>query len=133
MESLESSNSIKLIFWVVHLLFFPYQFSLQLPIYKNDCIKYILKTLYKLGFDLIYSLITTLLWSNNLGSKESYYIAFILLANKKNQIHFLEDNYFCLIICKYTLVIISQEIKVLVIYKELLFFISMVNIYTYDN
>lgn len=101
---------------------------LKLYIYKNDCIKYILETLHKSGFDLIYSLIITLLRSNGLGSKENCKIALMLIANKENQRHFLKDNYFYKIICKYTLAITSKKMKALVTHKALLFSISKVNI-----
>ncbi len=78
-----------------------------------------LETLRKSGFDSIYSLITTILRSNSLGSEESCQITLALLANEENRSHFLEDNHFCQVICKYTSAIASQEMEVLVAYKTL--------------
>ncbi len=90
------------------------------PIYENvNCIEYILETLYKSGFDSIYSLITILLRSNSLGSEKSCQIILTLLANEENQSHFLENNHFCQVIYKYTSVIASQEIEMLVAHKAL--------------
>ena len=103
-------------------------FSFKLSIYKNDYAEHGLETLCKLDFDLIYSLITILLRSNNLGSKENCQIALAFLTHKENWSHFLEDNCFCQIIYKYTLIIASQEIKMLVAYKTLRLSISKVNI-----
>ena len=92
---------------------------LELHIYKKDCIEHALETLRKLGFNSIYSLITTLLRSNSLDSKESYQIALTFLANKENWSHFLEDNCFCQVICKYTSAIANKEMKALVAHKAL--------------
>lgn len=52
----------------------------------------------------------------------------IFLANKENQSYFLENNYFCQVICKYTSAIASQKMEVLVVYKAFQLFISKVNI-----
>ncbi len=57
---------------------------MQSPIDKNKQVKYILETLSEMGFDLIYSLITTLQKSNSLHSNESCQITLVLLANKEN-------------------------------------------------
>ncbi len=90
-----------------------------MPIYKNaNRAEHALETLRELGFDAIYSLITTLLRSNGLGSEESCQIALALLTNEEKRSHFLEDNHFCQVICKYTSAIASQEIKALVEYVD---------------
>ncbi len=97
----------------------PVPFS-EAPINKNaNRAEYALETLHKSGFNSIYFLITTLLRSNSLGSEESCQIVLALLANEENRSHFLEDNCFCQVICKYTSTIASQEMKVLVAYKAL--------------
>lgn len=57
---------------------------LKLSIYKNDYAKYILEILYKLGFDLIYLLITNLLRSNSLNNEKNYQVTLTLLANQEN-------------------------------------------------
>ncbi len=97
-------------------------------IHKNDHIEYALETLRKSDIDSIYSLITTLLRFNSLGSKESYQIGLALLANEENRSHFLEDNRFCQVIYKYTSAITSQEMEVLVAYKTIRLPIFKVNI-----
>lgn len=50
--------------FIIFILLVP---PLELPIYEINYTEYILKKLRKLGFDLIYSLITILLRSNNLN------------------------------------------------------------------
>lgn len=62
---------------------------------KNKQVEQILKILCKIGFDLIYSLITILLKSNSLYNRESYQIVIIFFVNEKNWNHFLKDNCFC--------------------------------------
>ncbi len=62
----------------------PVPFS-EILIHKNaNRIEHILETLHKSSFNLIYSLITTLLRSNSLDSEESCQIVLILLANEEN-------------------------------------------------
>lgn len=95
---------------------------------KNEHAEHALEILCKVGFNSIYSLITTLLRSNSLRSEESCQIALALLVNKENQNHFLEDNCFCQAICKYTLAITSQEMKALVAHKALQLPILKVNV-----
>lgn len=87
----------------------------------------------EIDFDSIYLLITTLLRFNSLRSKENCQIILALLANEKNQSHFLENNCFCQVICKYTSVITSREIKALVAYKALWLFIFKVNVKTLEK
>ena len=103
------------------------------PINKNDCAKYTLETLYKSSFDSIYSLITTLLIFNNLGSKKSYQIALAFPAHEENQGHFLKGNCFCQVICKYILVIASQKIEALVVHKALQLLIFKANVKTLEK
>lgn len=100
------------------------------PIDENEQAEHVLETLRETGFDSIYSLITTLFKFNSLCSKKSYQIAFALLINEENRSHFLKDNCFCQVICKYTSAIDCQEIKALVAHKTLQFSISKVNIKT---
>ncbi len=103
--------------------------SSEAPINENaNCAEYALETLCESGFDSIYSLITTLLRSNSLGNEESCQIALALLANEENRSHFLEDNCFCQVICKYTSAIASQEMEALVAHKALRLPISKVNV-----
>ena len=94
--------------------------SSEAPINENaNRAEHALETLRKSDFDSIYSLITTLLRSNSLGSEESCQIALALLANEENRSHFLEDNCFCQVICKYTSAIANQEMEALVAHKVL--------------
>lgn len=112
---------------VITLFTLPAPF-LESSIYENNCEKYTLETLYKSGFDLIYSLITTLLRFDNLKNKKSCQIAYAFFTNKENRSHFLEDNCFCQIICKYTSIITSQKMKALVAYKLIYLPISKINV-----
>lgn len=100
---------------------------------KNEQIEHVLEILCKIGFHSIYSLITTLPRFNSLHSKESCQITLAFLGNKKKQSHFLEDNYFCQVSCKYTSVIASQEMEALVANKALWLLISKINIKTLRN
>ncbi len=95
-----------------------------------NCTEHVLETLHKSDFDSIYSLITTLLRSNSLSSEEGCQIALAFLTNKENRSHFLEDNRFCQVICKYTSAITNQEMKALVAHKALRLLISKVNVET---
>ncbi len=131
-ESLGSSKPIALFFLGSALTVFTLSvpFS-EAPINKNaNREEHILETLCESGFDSIYSLITTLLRSNSLDSEESCQIVLALLANEENRSHFLEDNCFCQVICKYTSAIASQEIEVLVAHKALRLLIYKVNVKT---
>ncbi len=78
-----------------------------------------MEILCKPGFDSIYSLITILLSLNSLDGEKNCQIALALFANEENKSYFLEDNCFYQVICKYTSVIASQDIELLVAHKAL--------------
>ena len=107
--------------------------SSEPPIHENNRAEHILETLFKSDFNSIYSLIITLLRSNSLGSKKSCQIALEFFTHEENRSHFLEDNRFCQVICKYTLAIARQEMEVLVAHKALRVLISKVNIETLEK
>ena len=63
---------------------------MKIFINKNKRAKHRLKILCKMGFNSIYSFITTLLRSNSFCNEENCQIVLVLFENKKNQSHFLE-------------------------------------------
>lgn len=70
-------------------------------------------------FWLYHSFITILLRLNILDYKKNHQMISVFLTNEENLSHFLENNWFFLVIYKYTSAIISWEMEIFVAHKIL--------------